>query len=352
MAIKVLIVDDSALIRRILTEVIDAQEDLSVVGSAPDPFVARTMIKSLNPDVLTLDVEMPKMNGLDFLEKLMKLRPMPVLMISTLTAKSSAVTIQALSLGAVDFITKPQMNQMQEMRDYGEIIADKIRAAASAKIKKVNSVSDVIRPKKSVLIANSTISSEKLIAIGASTGGTEAINHFLLSMPEDCPPIVITQHMPAGFTASFSTRLNNNCAITVKEGEHNERIKAGCAYIAPGGSHMLVSKRGGHYYTQLNKKDPVNRHRPSVDVLFDSVALCAGEQALGIMLTGMGKDGAQGLLKMKQAGSYNFSQSEDSCVVYGMPKEAVKAGGVNQVEDLNNIAEAVLQYLVKYCTDE
>jgi len=347
MAIKVLIVDDSALIRRILTEVIDAQEDMVVVGSAPDPLVARTMIKSLNPDVLTLDVEMPKMNGLDFLEKLMKLRPMPVLMISTLTEKSSAVTIQALSLGAVDFITKPKMDQMQEMRAYGDMIADKIRAAAVAQIKHMKVVNEAPAPKKNALIGNATISSQKVIAVGASTGGTEAINKFLLSMPEDCPPIVITQHMPAGFTASFSARLNNNCAINVKEGTHNELIKPGWAYIAPGGNHMLISKRGGNYYTQLNKAEPVNRHRPSVDVLFDSVAICVGKQALGVILTGMGKDGAQGLLKMKQAGSYNFSQNEDSCVVYGMPKEAVNVGAVDQVEDLSKITGAVLQKLKK-----
>ncbi|MCP4324147.1 MAG: chemotaxis response regulator protein-glutamate methylesterase [Psychromonas sp.] len=347
MTIKVLIVDDSALIRRILTEVIEAQEDMEVVGSAPDPLVARTMIKSLNPDVLTLDVEMPKMNGLDFLEKLMRLRPMPVLMISTLTEKSSAVTIQALSLGAVDFITKPKMNQMKEMRAYGDMIAEKIRAASIAKIKQIKVVQNTPAPKKNKLISNSIISSQKVIAVGASTGGTEAIYQFLLSMPEDCPPIVITQHMPAGFTASFSARLNNNCAINVKEGGHNELIKPGWAYVAPGGNHMLIAKRGGNYYTQLNQAEPVNRHRPSVDVLFDSVAVCVGKQALGVILTGMGKDGAQGLLRMKQAGSYNFSQDEESCVVYGMPREAVNVGAVDQVEHLNKITGAVLKQLMK-----
>jgi two-component system chemotaxis response regulator CheB len=347
MTIKVLIVDDSALIRRILTEIIDAQVDMEVVGSAPDPLIARTMIKSLNPDVLTLDVEMPKMNGLDFLEKLMKLRPMPVVMISTFTEKSSAVTIQALSLGAVDFITKPKMDQMQEMRDYGELIADKIRAASVAKIKQVKAVSNIPRAKKRARIGNSLISAQKVIAVGASTGGTEAINHLLLSMPEDCPPIVITQHMPAGFTASFAARLNNNCVIQVKEATHNELIKPGCAYIAPGANHMLLSKRGGHYYTQLNQAEPVNRHRPSVDVLFDSVAICVGKQAVGVILTGMGKDGALGMLKMKQAGAFNFAQDEDSCVVYGMPKEAVKEGGVDQVVALDKITSAVVKQLTK-----
>lgn len=347
MAIKVLIVDDSALIRRILTEVIGAQKDMIVVGSAPDPLVARNMIKALNPDVLTLDVEMPKMNGLDFLEKLMKLRPMPVLMISTLTEKSSAVTIQALSLGAVDFITKPKMDQMQEMRAYGDMIADKIRAASVAKIKQVKAIKNSPPPVQNKMIDNASISTQKIIAVGASTGGTEAINQFLLTMPADCPPILITQHMPAGFTASFAARLNNNCAISVKEGVHNELIKPGCAYIAPGGYHMLISKRGGNYYTQLNQEETVNRHRPSVDVLFDSVALCVGAQAIGVILTGMGKDGAQGLLKMKQAGSFNFAQNEESCIVYGMPKEAVNVGAVDQIEHLKEITTAVVKQLSK-----
>jgi len=347
MAIKVLIIDDSVLIRRILTELIDKQDDMEVVGGAPDPLIARTMIKDLNPDVLTLDVEMPKMNGLDFLEKLMRLRPMPVVMISTLTEKGSAVTMQALSLGAVDFIAKPKMDQMQEMRAYSDHIANKIRVAAGAKIKAVKAVNNTQMLKKGALLNNADISRHKLIAIGASTGGTEAINRVLLTMPEDCPPIVITQHMPAGFTASFAARLNNNCAITVQEASHNEVIKPGNAYIAPGDNHLLISKRGGSYYTQLNSAEPVNRHRPSVDVLFESVALYAAKQALGIMLTGMGKDGAQGMLKMKQAGIFNFSQDEDSCVVYGMPKEAVKVGAVDQVESIDNMTKAVLQQLKK-----
>jgi len=347
MAIKVLIIDDSALIRRILSDVIGTQDGMEVVGCAPDPLIARTMIKSLNPDVLTLDVEMPKMNGLDFLEKLMRLRPMPVIMISTLTAKGSAVTMQALSLGAIDFIAKPQMEQMQEMRGYGDLIAHKIRVAAGAKIKAVKVANNTMPVEKNRPIGNVNISGQKLIAIGASTGGTEAIYHMLRTMPEDCPPIAITQHMPPGFTASFAARLNNNCPITVQEASHNELMRVGYAYIAPGGSHLFIAKRTGGYYTQLSNDEPVNRHRPSVDVLFDSVALCVGRLAVGVILTGMGKDGAQGMLKMKQAGIFNFSQDEDSCVVYGMPKEAVKIGAVAQVEAIDNMTQAVLKQLKK-----
>lgn len=344
MDIKVLVVDDSALIRRVLTEVINEQEGMTVVGSAPDPFVARALIKSLNPDVLTLDVEMPKMNGLDFLEKLMRLRPMPVVMISSLTEKSSAVTIQALSLGAVDFITKPKADQMQEMRAYGDIIADKIRVASVAKIKQITALNNAPATKE-VVISHSPTNSQNIIAIGASTGGTEAIYHMLKSMPQDCPPIVIAQHMPAGFTASFATRLNNNCVINVKEGQHNELMKSGWAYVAPGAKHMVISKRAGNYYTLLNEEAPVNRHRPSVDVLLDSVALSAGKEAIGIMLTGMGKDGALGLLKMKQLGAFNIAQDEESCIVYGMPKEAVKIGAVDKIETLSNITNAIVKQL-------
>lgn len=343
MLIKVLVVDDSALIRKILREIINHQPDMEVVGCAQDAWVARTLIKSLKPDVLTLDVEMPKMNGLEFLDKLMRLRPMPVVMISALTRKSSSVTLQALNLGAVDFIAKPQLGPMDKMHDYAQMIAEKIRIAAKAKIKPVSMA--LMTP--SPFPNNQVFSTKKLIAIGASTGGTVAINLLLQEMPVTAPGIVITQHMPPGFTASFAARLNNDCKITVQEAENNMRIRPGHAYIAPGGYHLMVCKQQDGYYTKLSRHAAVNRHRPSVDVLFDSVAQSAGKHATGIILTGMGADGAMGLLKMKQAGAFNFAQNEKSCVVYGMPQKALKLGAIDQILSVEQITNAVLRYLIR-----
>lgn len=349
MKTKVLVVDDSALIRSLLTELINSQHDMEVVGAAPDPLVARDMIKQLNPDVLTLDVEMPKMDGLDFLEKLMRLRPMPVVMVSTLTEKGSEITMRALELGAVDFVTKPKMSITEGMREYGDVIADKVRAASQARISAhvVKPSAAGQSPEKTSLLRNPLISSEKLLIVGASTGGTEAIKAFLLKMPSDCPGILITQHMPAGFTKSFANRLNSLCQISVKEAEAGERILPGHAYIAPGDQHLLLARSGANYVTQLSDAAPVSRHKPSVDVLFASAAEFAGKNAIGVILTGMGKDGAEGMAKMKQAGAYNFAQNEASCVVYGMPKEAVAHGGVDEVLHLNELAPAVLGYLMK-----
>ncbi len=347
MKIKVLVIDDSALIRSLLTEIINSQRDMIVVGAAPDPLIARDMIKQLNPDVLTLDVEMPKMDGLDFLEKLMRLRPMPVVMVSTLTERGSEITMRALELGAIDFVTKPKMSITDGMREYTDIIADKIRAAAQARI--------ISLPRHSVAKAESSapaplrnpiISSEKLLIIGASTGGTEAIKSFLLQMPSDCPGILITQHMPAGFTKSFANRLDSLCQISVKEAEGGERILPGHAYIAPGDKHLLLARSGANYVTQLSDAPPVNRHKPSVDVLFESAAAFAGKNVIGVILTGMGKDGAVGMAQMKNAGAYNFAQNEESCVVYGMPKEAVAHGGVDEIAHLNELPKLVLNYLV------
>jgi two-component system, chemotaxis family, protein-glutamate methylesterase/glutaminase len=344
MKTKVLVIDDSALIRSLLTEIINSQPDMTVVGAAPDPLIARDMIKQLNPDVLTLDVEMPKMDGLDFLEKLMRLRPMPVVMVSTLTEKGGEITMRALELGATDFVTKPKMSITEGMREYTDIIADKIRAAAQAKIaplQRQSSVGEVVP----TMLRNPLISSEKLLIIGASTGGTEAIKAFLLKMPSDCPGILITQHMPAGFTKSFANRLDSLCQISVKEAQGGERILPGHAYIAPGDKHLLLARSGANYVTELSDAPPVSRHKPSVDVLFDSAASAAGKNVIGVIMTGMGKDGAEGMAKMKQAGAYNFAQNEESCVVYGMPKEAVAHGGVDEVAHLNDLPKLVLNHL-------
>lgn len=351
MKTKVLVIDDSALIRSLLTEMINQQKDLEVVGAAPDPLIAREMIKQLNPDVLTLDVEMPKMDGLDFLEKLMRLRPMPVLMVSTLTERGSEITLRALELGATDFVTKPKTAITEGMREYSSIIADKIRTAAKAKIACLQrSAKPVAQSETLGMLKNPLISSEKLIIIGASTGGTEAIKSFLLQMPSDCPGILITQHMPAGFTKSFANRLDSLCKISVKEAVDGERVLPGHAYIAPGDKHLLLARSGANYITKLSDAEPVNRHKPSVDVLFDSAATNAGKNAIGVILTGMGKDGAAGMARMKEAGAFNYAQNEESCVVYGMPREAVAHGGVDEVAHLTELPKLVLTYLTENST--
>jgi two-component system chemotaxis response regulator CheB len=347
MKIKVLVIDDSALIRSLLTEIINSQPDMEVVATAPDPIIARELIKQKSPDVLTLDVEMPKMDGLDFLERLMRLRPMPVVMISTLTERGSEITLRALELGAIDFVTKPKLAIAGSILEYTDLIADKIRAAAQARIVAPRRVApNAEKSAAPVSIRNPLISSEKLIIIGASTGGTEAIKSFLLEMPSDCPGILITQHMPAGFTKSFANRLNSLCQISVKEAEGGERILPGHAYIAPGDQHLQLAKSGANYVTHLNDAAPVSRHKPSVDVLFESAAVSAGKNAIGVIMTGMGKDGAAGMLQMKNAGAYNFAQNEESCVVYGMPKEAVAHGGVDEVAHLHDLPKLVLNYLM------
>ncbi len=349
MKIKVLIVDDSALIRSVMSEIIGSQPDMEVVGVAPDPLVARELIKQTNPDVLTLDVEMPKMDGLDFLEKLMRLRPMPVVMVSTLTERGSEITLRALELGAVDFVSKPKLSIQSGMLEYAETITEKIRAAAKARVKpRQASASGQAAGGALPLIRNPLTSSEKLIIIGASTGGTEAIKEFLMQMPSDCPGILITQHMPEGFTRSFAKRLDGICKISVKEAETGERILPGHAFIAPGHSHLLLGRSGANYVTQLDQGPPVNRHRPSVDVLFNSAAVCAGKNAVGVILTGMGKDGALGMLEMKKAGAYNFAQDEATCVVFGMPREAIAVGATNEVGGITQLPGMVLAYLAAH----
>jgi two-component system, chemotaxis family, protein-glutamate methylesterase/glutaminase len=349
MKIKVLIVDDSALIRSVMTEIINSQSDMEVVGVAPDPLVARELIKQTNPDVLTLDVEMPKMDGLDFLEKLMRLRPMPVVMVSSLTERGSEITMRALELGAVDFVTKPKISIQAGMREYAELITDKIRAASRARVR-ARTLPQAGADGQAPLpqLRNPLMSSEKLIIIGASTGGTEAIREFLMQMPSDCPGILITQHMPEGFTRSFAKRLDSLCKIAVIESQGNERVLPGHAYIAPGHSHLTLTRSGANYMTKIDQGEPVNRHRPSVDVLFRSAAQYAGKNAVGVILTGMGKDGAAGMLEMKNAGAYNFAQDEASCVVFGMPREAIAVGATHEVGALQDLPGMVLGYLAKH----
>ncbi len=343
MKIKVLIVDDSALIRGVMTEIINSQPDMIVVGAAPDPLVARDLIKQTNPDVLTLDVEMPKMDGLGFLDRLMRLRPMPVVMVSSLTERGSDITMRALELGAVDFVTKPKMSIHSGMLEYTELITDKIRIAARAKIK-ARALPNAQGATALAAVRNPFISSEKLIIIGASTGGTEAIKDFLVQLPSDCPGILITQHMPAGFTRSFADRLDKLCKISVKESEGNERVLPGHAYLAPGHSHLTLVRSGANYMTRIDQGEPVNRHRPSVDVLFRSAAANAGKNAVGVILTGMGKDGAAGMLEMKNAGAYNLAQDESTCVVFGMPKEAIAMGGTHEVAPLHELPGRVMNF--------
>ncbi|ALK28996.1 chemotaxis response regulator protein-glutamate methylesterase 1 [Burkholderia plantarii] len=342
--IKVLCVDDSALIRSLMTEIINGQPDMTVVATAPDPLVARELIKQHNPDVLTLDVEMPRMDGLDFLERLMRLRPMPVVMVSSLTERGSEITLRALELGAVDFVTKPRVGIRDGMLDYSERLADKIRAAARARVRQAAPA----RPASAgghagaPLMNNPLVSTEKLLIVGASTGGTEAIRELLVPLPPDAPAVLIAQHMPPGFTKSFAQRLNTLCRIAVKEAEHGERVLPGHAYIAPGHAHLLLARSGANYLAHLSDEPPVNRHRPSVDVLFRSAATHAGKNAIGVILTGMGRDGAAGLLEMKRAGAHTFAQDEASCVVFGMPREAIALGGADEVVPLSEMSRRVL----------
>lgn len=345
MTIKVLIVDDSALMRALLTEIIGGAADLEVVGSAPDAIAAREMIKALNPDVLTLDIEMPKMDGLEFLDRLMRLRPMPVVMISSLTERGSEVTLQALEMGAVDFVAKPRAENIALLQRYAEEIRDKIRAACGARLRKRSADAAAEAPAGSAARLPLRLLQESVIAIGASTGGTEAIKEVLVRLPAEVPGIVMAQHMPESFTGSFARRLDGLSRLTVVEAQGGERIEPGHAYLAPGHSHLLVKRVGSRYVTELSQAEPVNRHRPSVDVLFASVARQARQNAIGIILTGMGKDGARGLLEMREAGAWTIGQDEASSVVYGMPREAASVGAVAEVTALPAVAGRILAKL-------
>jgi len=340
--IKVLVIDDSALVRSLLTAIINRQHDMVVVGVAADPLLARALIRELNPDVLTLDIEMPRMDGLEFLEKLMALRPMPVVMVSTLTERGADTTMRALELGAIDYVTKPKIDIQHGVNEAGQELVEKIRVAAAAKTRVPAPVT--LRPLLAPL-GNRRASTEKLIIVGASTGGTEALKDMLMQLPPDSPGVLIAQHMPAGFTLNFANRLDKICRIRVTEAIDGERVLPGHAYIAPGGKHLALDKSGANYIARVLDTEAVNRHKPSVEVLFKSAARHAGANVLGVMLTGMGKDGAAAMLEMKIAGAYNIAQDEASCVVFGMPKEAILAGAVDAVLPLDQIAGHILARL-------
>jgi two-component system chemotaxis response regulator CheB len=359
---RVVVVDDSALVRSLLTEIINREPDMECIGAAADPLAAREMIRNTNPDVITLDVEMPRMDGLDFLQRLMRLRPMPVVMVSTLTERGAEVTLRALELGALDFVAKPKIGVADGLRKLAEEITEKIRIAQRAHVKRlpqaaaappahaheagapgVPHAAAAAAPPAPALLGR--LSTEKLIFIGASTGGTEATKEVLLNLPADCPGVLITQHMPPGFTKSYAARLAGLCRIKVKEATDGERVLPGHAYIAPGGHHLWVEKSGANYVARVRVGEPVNRHMPSVEVLFDSAARVAGPNALGVMLTGMGGDGAKAMKAMRDAGAWNICQDEASCVVFGMPREAIAQGAANEVLPLNRIAPALLERL-------
>ena len=348
--IKVLIVDDSAVVRNALSTVIHSDHELELIGTANDPFMAAKKISQETPDVITLDVEMPKMDGLTFLRKIMSQHPIPVVIISSLTEKGTLTGIKALEYGAVEIITKPKMDTLHFFKESSERICDAIKAAAMARLKRQTPSKSMmaVTPKYSaeVVVPNVRHSmiktTEIVVAVGASTGGTEALRVFLEALPADSPGIVIVQHMPEKFTTSFAQRLDDLCQINVKEAENNDGVIRGRALIAPGNKHVLLKRSGARYYVEVIDGPLVNRHRPSVDVLFSSTAKYAGTNAIGIIMTGMGDDGAKGLLEMKEAGAYTIAQNEETCVVYGMPKEAIKLNAAQHIMPLDKIAQAIL----------
>jgi two-component system chemotaxis response regulator CheB len=349
--IRVLVVDDSALVRKLLTELLSSDPQIEVVDTAMDPFAAREKIKRLNPDVLTLDVEMPRMDGVTFLRNLMRLRPMPVVMVSTLTEKGAEVTLDALRYGAVDFITKPKVDFAHTIQDYRVELIDKVKAAAAAHVRQLSNAA-MERPAPERLSVDAVLpggtrrhfrTTDRLIAIGASTGGTEAIREVLERLPPSTPGIVITQHIPASFSGPFAQRMNRCSALEVAEARDGDQILPGHAFIAPGDRHLMVVRDGARWRCRLSDDAPVNRHKPSVDVLFRSVAQNAGLNALGVILTGMGRDGAQGLKEIREAGAHTIAQDEATSVVWGMPGAAVGCGAACEVLPLEDIAAAVLR---------
>jgi len=347
--VKVLIVDDSAVVRQTLEEILESDSEIEVMATASDPYIAADKIRHEIPDVITLDVEMPRMDGITFLQKIMKQRPIPVVMCSSLTEKGSETALRAMEYGAVEIIQKPRLGAKQFLEESKIRICDTVKAAAQVKVKPFTRTTLQVAPK---LTADSVIArgngkamirtTEKVIAVGASTGGTEALKIFLEALPPDSPGIVIVQHMPEHFTTAFAKRLDTTCRVSVKEAEDNDTVIRGRVLIAPGNHHMLLKRSGARYYVEVKDGPLVCRHRPSVDVLFRSAARYAGKNSIGVIMTGMGDDGARGMLEMKEAGAYNIAQDEKTSVVFGMPQEAIKKGGVDKVLPLQSIPEEVL----------
>jgi two-component system, chemotaxis family, protein-glutamate methylesterase/glutaminase len=353
--IKVLVVDDSALVRQILVEILKTARDIEVVGTASDPFVARERIKETNPDVLTLDVEMPRMDGLTFLANLMRLRPMPVVMVSSLTDRGAEITLKALELGAIDFVSKPKVDVAGTLKDFSEEILAKIRVAARVRVRARQAATPLAVPPKhsadAILPAaeggRMLRTTERVIAVGSSTGGTEAIREVLMGLPADSPAVLVAQHIPAAFSAQFARRMNSVCPLSVCEPTDGQLIMAGHVYIAPGGRHLLVERDGARYRCRINDGPPVNRHCPSVDVLFRSVAQQVGPSAVGVILTGMGDDGARGLREMRDAGAPTIAQDETTSVVWGMPGAAVRLNAVDEIVPLSQVAETIMRLVEK-----
>lgn len=344
--IKVLIVDDSAIVRKIFTQELSKCEDIEVVGTAPDPYVARDKIVRLQPDVVTLDIEMPRMDGISFLRKLMKYYPIPTIIVSSLTQKNSEMAVEAVECGAVEVLAKP--GGSYSVGDMSIQLAEKIRAAAQVRVLRpiaVERSSSTSAAVSAISPSSLKCTSHKIVAMGASTGGTEALKSVLTEMPPSSPGIIVVQHMPPNFTKAFADRLNTLCKIEVREAKHGDAVLPGLALIAPGNFHMLLARSGARYFVEVKNGPLVCHQRPSVDVLFDSVAKYAGANALGVIMTGMGRDGAAGMLKMREAGARTIAQDEASCVVFGMPKEAIRQGGAEVIVSLKDIPLAILQVL-------
>jgi len=336
--VRVLIVDDSAVIRQLLSMLLSQDAEIEVVGTAGDPFEAREQIKALNPDVVTLDVEMPNMDGVTFLRKIMTLRPMPVIMVSTLTQVGAETTLEALEIGAVDFFAKPTVDVANALTALAGELQSKVKYAAHARLG-ARRAPPAVRPQRP---ARKLAPTDKIIAVGASTGGVEALKALLMALPAECPPILITQHMPPRFTTAFAERLNRECPMTVSEAQHDDLIEPNHAYIAPGSHHLELVRVAGRLKARLDDGPTVSGHRPSVDVLFQSVAKVAGKAAVGVILTGMGKDGSSGLLDMRNAGAFTLGQDEQSSLIYGMPRAAFERGAVMRQASLSHMADAIL----------